>query len=274
MSFGSRNLANRIRLRIISGASSTPSRGSHLGGALSCVDILAAIATTFTLTTEPRSSDESIIVLSKGHACLALYSLLLEIGLMDTDTFNSFQINGSKLGGHPTRDLSQGISISSGSLGLGISHAVGQALYLKHKYPGKAPFVCCVIGDGESSEGIVHESLNLASFHRLDNLFIFLDNNQYQQTGPVSMISNAVNWEGYCNSLNLAYKKASDGHDFDQLCSLIQESKLNHNSCKPQFFNCMTTKGFGCDTIAGNNSGHYTSLTSKQVNEFFSNLSA
>ena len=270
MTFESIKLANRIRARIVSGASITPSRGSHLGGSLSCVDLLASIASVFSISTSPSRYDQTFLVLSKGHACLSLYSLLVEIGSMSSSAFNSLQQNGSKLGGHPTRDLTQGITVSTGSLGLGLSHSVGQALFLKSKFPNNTPFVCCVIGDGESSEGIVHESLNLASFHSLSNLLIFLDNNKYQQTGLTSNISNSIIWQDYCNSLNLNYINIVDGHDHDQLVPTIMKVMNSQSTGRPTFFNCNTIKGYGCPSLSVDNSGHYTTLTADQLDDFYS----
>ena len=273
MTASSSTLSNRIRTRIVSAASQTPSRGSHLGGALSCVDILASIASVFSISVLPSQYHEASLVLSKGHACLSLYSLLVELGIMSNSTFNSFQVNGSKLGGHPTRDISQGISVSTGSLGLGISHAVGQALYLKRQFPDNPPFVCCIIGDGESSEGIVHESLNLAAFQSLSNLLVFLDNNKYQQTGSTSAISNSLNWSDYCSSLNLQYFAIPNGHDHDSLIPILTDIMNLRPSSQPSFFDCHTIKGFGFPHISQDNSGHYTSLTSDQVSDFFSRFS-
>ena len=189
---------------------------------------------------------------------------------MSCSTFNSFQKNGSKLGGHPSRDIMQGITFSTGSLGLGISHAVGQALFLKSKYPSNTPFVSCIIGDGESVEGIVHESLNLASFHSLSNLLIFLDNNKFQQTGSTSNISNPIDWESYCKSLNINYINILDGHDHDQLLPMIMKASKVNSSKHPYFFNCNTIKGYGCPSLSDSNSGHYTTLTPDQLADFSS----
>ena len=126
----STKLSLKLRKLILKGALSSPARGAHLGGSLSCIDILACL-TNFWDFNSGITKRSARLTLSKGHACLALYSFLLENNLINMDTFKGFQENGSKLLGHPVRDEKSGIYFSRGSLGIGLSNCVGQSIYMK-----------------------------------------------------------------------------------------------------------------------------------------------
>ena len=123
-------LSFKLRQLILQGALATPARGAHLGGSLSCIDLLACL-TNFWDFNSDVTKRSARLTLSKGHACLALYAFLLENKLISSEEFNSFQKNGSKLLGHPVREESSCIFFSSGSLGIGLSNCIGQAIYMK-----------------------------------------------------------------------------------------------------------------------------------------------
>ena len=182
LNYKSKELSIKLRKLILEGALSSPARGAHLGGSLSCIDLLACLTNFWNFNSE-ITEKSARLTLSKGHACLALYSFLLENNLISLEDFKGFQQNGSNLLGHPVRDENSGIYFSSGSLGIGLSNCVGQAIYMKKKYEERSPKIICVVGDGEASEGIIYESLSVASNHKLMNLLIIFDINQFQQTG-------------------------------------------------------------------------------------------
>ena len=154
---------------------------SHIGGALSCVDFMVGADDIFHYS----SSAERLksLVLSKGHACLSLYSLMIEAGIVNEEQVKStFEKNNSKFLGHPCRNLELGISFSTGSLGNGLAHSAGKALKrMNNKKESNIP-VTCIVGDGECNEGIIWETLEFINQQKISNLIIFVDCNKWQQT--------------------------------------------------------------------------------------------
>ena len=127
-----KNRAKRIRRLIIETGYNSPAGSSHFGGALSCVDFLACLPEFWRIGSE-QDSTYCRLTLSKGHACLALYSFLYEQDVITRDDLNTFDQNGSYFAGHPIRDVNKQIYFSTGSLGIGVSNAIGQALYFQNK---------------------------------------------------------------------------------------------------------------------------------------------
>ena len=253
-------LALKIRQRIFQGARSSPARGAHFGASLSCTDILASAATVWSLEST-LSSDSTRITLSKGHACLALYALLLEKGLISEHEFASIQTNGSIYPGHPLINRDKQIYFSTGSLGQGLANAVGQALFHKLKVNASSPMIIAVVGDGECSEGIFYESLMLASQYRLSNLLVVIDNNGYQQTGSTAEISNSISWMPFLRSLGVSCSEVSDGNDVHLLISAFHSIKES-TSDAPHVLVANTSKGYGISFMQDSNEYHYGSLTS------------
>ena len=264
-------VAKELRKLILKGALLTPSRGAHLGGALSCVDILAVLSEMWAFNNQINNSSARL-TLSKGHSCLALYSFLLHVGLISKDSFEDFQSNGSNLMGHPIRDVNRGIYFSSGSLGIGLANCVGQAIYMKKKYGDKSPKIICIIGDGESSEGIVYESFAVASKHFLSNLLIIIDVNGYQQTGSTKEISNTINWAQFTESLGCIFYEIKDANKHRQLIKKLSEIKKNvHHTV--QVLSARTIKGSGISFMENDNKWHYASLSKEKYIEAIKLLS-
>ena len=173
----------------------------HIPSALSIVEIMQSY--------HDVETQDDVMILSKGHGCLALYSLLVIQGHVDEKELLTFGKKGSKLGGHPDRNKLKEIYASTGSLGHGLPIAVGTAL--SRKIQKKDGRIFCLIGDGESNEGTIWESIMVASKNKLNNLVCILDNNNSQvRSLPINDLSNRFMSFG-CNVWNV------DGHDIKVL---------------------------------------------------------
>ena len=263
-------LSLELRKLILQGALNSPARGAHLGGSLSCIDLLACLPNFWDFNSD-ITRKSARLTLSKGHACLALYSFLLKNNLITFEKFNSFQANGSKLLGHPTRDENSGIYFSSGSLGIGLSNCVGQAIFMKKYYKKQSPKIICVVGDGEASEGIIYESLSVASNHNLSNLLIIFDINQFQQTGSTKEISNDITWKNFISSLGCEYHEIENGNNHTSINKVFDQiNSIDSNNT--QVICATTTKGAGIPFMENDNSWHYGSLTEDKYMQAISSI--
>ena len=185
-----KKFAINLRKNILDMALSAGASSSHFGGALSITDVVATLfSTQIKFNKEnPLWEDRDRFILSKGHACLALYSVLVEKNFIKTEDLKNFGKSNSNFLGHPTMDKKKGIEFSTGSLGMGLSLGVGVAYAGVKKKKNYKVFI--VLGDGECNEGSVWESVLLASHLKLDNLVVFIDKNNLQQTGKNQDILN------------------------------------------------------------------------------------
>lgn len=201
----------------------------HPGSSLSCVEILVALYLGGVMNVDPQNPDwpeRDRFVLSKGHASPALYSVLARRGFFPRETLSTFRKTGSMLTAYP--DMSTpGVDMESGSLGNGISTAVGMAISAKLR--GCSYKTYCVLGDGELQEGIVWEAAMCAAHHNLDNLIAFVDRNRLQITGTVADVMDISpleeKWHGFgWNVITI------NGHNFDEIYAAIelaQRSRLS-----------------------------------------------
>ena len=215
----------------------------HLGGSTSIADIVASLYFGL-MNFDPKktcNSDGDHFVLSKGHVCPALYAILEEFGCLCEGEICTLRQPGSRLQGHPAsdRDL-PGIEISTGSLGLGLSVAVGMALGIKRD--GKSNRVYCLMGDGEQQEGAIWEAAMSAGHFCIDNLCAIVDYNHLQIDGPVEDVMNiapiadkyrAFNW----NVLEI------NGHDLNEVVNAYNKAKVFKG--KPTVIIADTIKGKG-----------------------------
>ncbi len=194
--------AARIRRRIVDMAYGAGSTGAHLGGSLSAVELLAClyVGTVRYSAEDPAREDRDRVILSKGHAALALYPALAEAGIIRAGELATFKQDGSRLGGHPTLNGLPGIEFASGSLGQGLSLGVGVCLALKRKNnPDSRVFV--LLGDGECDEGSVWEAAASASHFGLNRLVAVVDVNAMQYDGSTAEIMKMEpfeeKWRGF-----------------------------------------------------------------------------
>ena len=213
----------------------------HPGGSLSCADIITALYfEVMNIDPEnPKMEDRDRFVLSKGHAAPALYAVLAERGFFDKKELVTLRKKGSILQGHPSRNV-PGVEIATGSLGQGISNAVGFAL--ADKLDGKSSRVYAVFGDGELQEGMVWEAAMAAGHYHLDHLCAVVDHNGLQIDGknddvmtvnPIDEKFKAFGWNVIC----------IDGHDMQQILDAFAAAKACQG--KPTAIIAETHKGKG-----------------------------
>lgn len=214
----------------------------HPGSSLSCVEILVALYLGDIMRVDPARPDwpeRDRFVLSKGHASPTLYSVLARKGFFSRDTLKTFRQTGSILTAYP--DMSTpGVDMESGSLGNGISTAVGMALSSKLK--GLDNYVYTVLGDGELQEGIVWEAAMCGAHHKLDNLIAFVDRNRLQITGTVEQIMDVSPLEDKWRSFGWNVITI-DGHKFDEIFAAVEAAKAHKGG--PTVIIADTVKGKG-----------------------------
>lgn len=251
--------ATEVRKKILKMASKS-NKSSHLGGSLSIVDILAVLYSNFIETTNENINDRNLLILSKGHAALALYATLGRKKIISESILSSYMTHGSELIAHPIRNLDYGIESSNGSLGHGLSYAAGKALALKMREKLCRVFV--ILGDGECNEGSIWEAAMFAGSNKISNLFVIVDQNDLQSDGELIDKSNidqiCQRWRSF------GWEAISvDGHDHVALRSEFSKS----NSEKPKVMIALTKKGYGVDFMENNNDWHHAILTEGKLNE-------
>ncbi len=232
--------ANAVRVDIIKGVHAAGA--GHPGGSLSCADILTLLYFEIMNTDpkDPQDPDRDRFVLSKGHAAPALYACLAEKGYFDPEEMLTLRKLGSRLQGHPSMRLVPGVDMSTGSLGQGISTAVGMAL--AGRIDGKSYRVYSVLGDGELQEGLVWEAAMAAAHYKLDTLCAVVDHNGLQIDGKNEDVMNVMPIADKFASFNWNVLTA-DGHDFDSLRAAFAAAA----ACKgrPSVIIAETCKGKG-----------------------------
>ncbi len=240
-----------------------------MASCFSCLEILYVLYCKDILKLDKDNigeKDRNRFVLSKGHAGLALYWVMCETGLLETDEVNSFLQPGSRMGGEPCiRDL-DGIEASTGSLGHGLSMGVGMALAQKMDGNGAKTYV--VIGDGECEEGIIWEAAMSAVAYGLDNLTVILDCNQIQKMTTVSGTIGMVNWREKWEAFGWQVREV-DGHDIPALVKVFREINLTG---KPLFIIAHTVKGKGVSIMENNPIWHFKLPNKKEKKVFESEL--
>ncbi len=214
--------AELIRLGILEGTHAAAS--GHPGGSLSIADILAYLyfAEMRVDPAAPAWEGRDRLVLSKGHAAPALYAALAEKGFFSRELLGTLRRVDSILQGHPDMKHIPGVDMSTGSLGQGISAAVGMALAAK--LDGRDSRVFTIVGDGESEEGQVWEALMFAARHDLDNLCVIIDYNGLQIDGRVADIVNPAPYEDKLAAFGF-HVVSVDAHDLDALERAFNEAK-------------------------------------------------
>lgn len=217
-------------------------QSGHPGGSLSAADILTYLFFEVMDINETNvySLDRDRFVLSKGHITPGYYSILVEKGLLDASLLTSFRQLHSPLQGHPNMNYVKGVDMSTGSLGQGISAAVGMALANQLDNNGHRVFA--LLGDGECQEGQVWEATMSAAHYHLDNLTLMVDCNHLQIDGVVDEVMNVYPLKDKFAGFGLAVFEA-DGHDFESLKEAF-DAALNVKG-QPSVILCNTVKGKG-----------------------------
>lgn len=231
-------IANELRIDIIKALHAANS--GHPGGSLSAIDILTYLFFNEIKRTKENALDPNRdrFVLSKGHGVPALYAVFARIGLISQDELMNLRQLGSRIQGHPSFQDLPYLEASSGSLGQGLSIAVGMAM--AGKLDKKDYRVYCMIGDGETQEGQIWEAFLSAPKFKLDNLCVILDYNKSQIDG---FIKDVLDIEPYINKLKAFnwHTLEIDGHDFEQIKSAFDKAKTFKE--KPTIIVAHTIKG-------------------------------
>ncbi len=241
------------------------SASAHIGGALSLVEIFGVLFSSHFKSNSDKFERDRII-LSKGHACLALYSLLYEKKLISKDQLDTFEKSESDLLGHPIKNKKIGIDFSTGSLGMGLSLGIGVAISLKKKKIKNKVYI--IIGDGECNEGSIWEAAMLAPNLDLQNLVVILDSNGFQQTGSTNEILKNNNIDEKFKSFGWKVINI-DGHSLKEIDQAFKESNSNK---KPILINARTVKGKGIKKFENNNVWHHSIITSELYNQCIEEL--
>ena len=229
----------KVRMGIIEGVHSAKS--GHPGGSLSCAEILTYLYFVhMNIDPEnPKMENRDRFVLSKGHAAPALYSVLANRGYFDVGLLKTLRHIGSILQGHPDMKHIPGVDMSTGSLGQGISAAVGMALSAKHF--GQNYRVYSILGDGEIEEGQVWEAAMFAGNKGLSNLTAFIDYNNLQIDGTIEEVNSACPIDKKFEAFKW-HTITIDGNDFDQIETALREAEAVD---KPTAIIAKTVKGKG-----------------------------
>ena len=216
-------IANEIRKSIVTAVHSAKS--GHPGGSLSSADIFTYLYFE-ELNVDPKNpKDENRdrFVLSKGHVAPVYYSTLAEKGFFPKEDLTTLRHTGSYLQGHPDMKHIPGVDMSSGSLGQGISAAVGMAL--SAKLSNEDYRVYTLLGDGEIQEGQVWEAAMFAGFRKLDNLVVIVDNNGLQIDGPVDQVCSPYPIDEKFKAFNFHVIDLKDSNDMDQIAAAFAEAR-------------------------------------------------
>lgn len=218
-------------------------KSGHPGGSLSAADLMTALYFD-ELNLNPKDptwEERDRFVLSKGHVCPVLYTCLALRGYFPKEILGTLRKEGSILQGHPDMKRCPGIDISTGSLGQGLSVAVGMAL--SGKRDGKTYRVFSLVGDGESNEGQIWEAVESAAKYGLDNLVILLDQNGLQNDGPCAEVMPAGDLAAKFTAFGCKTWEI-DGHDMEQILDTL-EAVRSDASGKPKCVVAHTVKGKG-----------------------------
>lgn len=249
------HIAQKLRIEVLEAAHNAGS--GHCGGSFSCAEILACLYHGGFLRHRAGENDceeRDQFVLSKGHAAPMLYAVLASCGFFPMEEMKRLRSFGSKLQGHPDMRKTPGVDMSTGSLGMGLSNAIGMAYAAKLKGSGRRVFV--LLGDGELDEGQIWEAAMLAPKLKLENLFVLIDHNGVQLDGttdeilPLGNLSEkfkAFGWDTF----------SCDGHDCGEL--LETYGKICREG-KPAVVIAKTVKGKGVLFMEGNHRWHGKSV--------------
>jgi transketolase len=262
-----KEIARKARINVIKMVHEAGS--GHPGGSLSAMDIMTVLMFRYLKhdPKNPRWEERDRFVLSKGHCIPAWYALQAKAGYFPEEDLLSLRKIDSPLQGHPVNTMFAGVEACTGSLGQGLSVAMGMAMGAK--VSGEDWKVYCMIGDGESQEGQIWEALLAAPKFKLDNLIVILDNNKGQIDGPVAEVMpldpvgdklRAFNW----------HVIEIDGHDYDAIAKALEEAQTVKD--KPTFIWADTVKGKGVSFMEGVIDWHGKAPTAEEMEKALAEL--
>ena len=261
--------ANEIRKGIVTAVHSA--KAGHPGGSLSAADLFTYLyfEEMNIDPKDPKKADRDRFVLSKGHTAPGLYSVLAERGYFPKEDLKTLRHTGSYLQGHPDMKHIPGVDMSSGSLGQGISAAVGMALAAKLTDADYRVYT--LLGDGEIQEGQVWEASMLAAHRKLDNLVVIVDNNNLQIDGPITEVNSPYPIDKKFEAFNFHVINI-DGNDFDQIDAAFKEARTVKG--QPTAIIAKTVKGKGVSFMENQVSWHGTAPNAEQYETAMAELKA
>jgi len=239
----------------------------HIGGAMSIIETLAVLYGS-ELRCDPKQPslpDRDRLVMSKGHAGPALYSTLSLKGFFPKEMLSELNQGGGHLPSHCDRNKTPGIDMTTGSLGQGISTAIGLALGCRMN--GVDSYTYLILGDGECNEGQIWEGAIFAAHNKLDHLIAFVDWNKQQLDGYTADVMDMGDIEAKFASFGW-YVQTVNGHDTFEILEAVQNAKANTGS--PSMIVLNTKKGHGCTFAEDVESNHHMSFTKEQMDEAIS----
>lgn len=260
-------ISNEVRKNIIEEVYEAQS--GHPGGSLSCADILTVLYFN-QMNVNPKmpyAKERDRLVLSKGHCSPALYAVLAQKGYFNKEELKKFRKQGSFLQGHPDMKKVPGVDMTTGSLGQGISAAVGMAIASKMDEAGCR--VYCILGDGEIEEGQVWEACMSAYKNKLDNLCLILDNNGLQIDGKIDEVAGLDNIAGKFASFGFNVLNVN-GNNISQLIDAFDTAKQTKG--KPTIIIAKTVKGKGVSFMENKAEWHGRAPTKEQYDEAITEL--
>ena len=252
-------VANEVRKGIITSVHAA--KAGHPGGSLSAADIFTYLyfEEMNVDPKDPKKADRDRFVLSKGHTAPGLYSALAQKGYFPVEDLETLRHLGSYLQGHPDMKHIPGVDMSSGSLGQGISAAVGMAI--AGKMDNADYRVYTLLGDGEIQEGQVWEASMMAGFRKLDNLVVIVDNNNLQIDGAIDEVCSPYPIDKKFEAFNFHVINI-DGNDFDQIDAAFKEAKATKGM--PTAIIAHTVKGKGVSFMENQVGWHGTAPNDEQ----------
>ena len=256
-----KKIANEVRKGIVTSVHSA--KAGHPGGSLSAADVFTYLyfEEMNIDPADPKKADRDRFVLSKGHTAPGLYSVLAQRGYFPVEDLKTLRHIGSYLQGHPDMKHIPGVDMSSGSLGQGISTAVGMAM--AGKMDNADYRVYTMVGDGESEEGQVWEASMFAGFRKLDNLVVIVDNNNLQIDGAIDEVCSPYPFDKKFEAFNFHVIKIN-GHDFDEIRSALKEARETKGMPTAIIMN--TVKGKGVSFMENQVSWHGSAPNEEQYN--------
>lgn len=264
------SLAKKMRISAVETGYGAGKNAAHFGGALSAIEILACLYGGI-MDVDPKNPDKKprdIIIMSKAHAVLALYTALAYTGFFPIEDLKTFENDESDLSGHPVMNIQRGIEFSGGSLGMGFSQGVGVALgYRKQKIDNR---VFVILGDGECDEGSNWEAAMSAAHFNLGNLIVIVDKNTVQGDGKTDEIMNLGDLARKFSAFGFETREV-DGHNISALYESLSALCTSREE-KPKALIAHTVKGKGVSFMENNHIWHHNVMTPQQYEQAMQEL--
>lgn len=266
------DIVNKMRCNVVEMTYRAGRNGSHIGGSLSSIEILACLyqGVMKVKCNDPLAVTRDYFILSKGHCVVSFYSALYFAGFLSEEDLGSFERDDADFPGHPVMNPVKGIEFSGGSLGMGLSQAVGIALGAKHKKQENHVFV--LLGDGECNEGAVWEAAMAASHFQLDNLIAIVDYNKLQADGRNEAVMNVAQLSQKFAAFGFDVDEV-DGHKIEEIYNALMKMNIEANK-KPKLLIAHTLKGKGISFMENNCKWHHAALDKAEYEQAIEELRA